>query len=167
MSSNWEDDAAAPWYDTDNEEVEEGVCPSPEEAGDIFVEQLLMLKYRGTFGAESVCVFEYLAAEPGAVGPAKELGCRLATGHFQKKIDDFTLFSGESERTYDVRVPKHDRLENDRVVTEIQLIPPHESAEQNPNVSRLHWSEFTCVWPASRRRFFFHESVFWFLTSGA
>ena len=40
-------------------------------------------------------------------------------------------------------------------------------AEQNPNVSRLHWPEFPCVWPASRRRSFSHESVFWFLTSGA
>ena len=34
--SSREDDAAAPWYDADNEEVEEGVCSSPEEAGDMF-----------------------------------------------------------------------------------------------------------------------------------
>ena len=48
------------------------------------------------------------------VGPAKELGCRPAAGHFQRRIDDFTLFKVESERTYDVRVAGHDRLENDR-----------------------------------------------------
>ena len=56
VSSNWEDDAAAPWYDTDNEEVEEGGCSSPAEAGDIFVEQQLMLQYRGTLSAKSVCL---------------------------------------------------------------------------------------------------------------
>ena len=76
------------WYDTDNEEVEEGVCTSSEEAGDMFVEQLLKLKYRGTLSAKSVCVLAYLAAEAEAVGPAKELGCRPAAGHFQGRIDD-------------------------------------------------------------------------------
>ena len=110
MSSNWEDEAAAPWYDTDNEEVEEGVCTSPEEAGDMFVVQLVKLKYRGTLSAKSVCVLAYLAAESGAVGPAKELGCRLAAVHFQRKIDDFTLFIVESERTCDVR---HESLEEE------------------------------------------------------
>ena len=90
VSSNWEDEAAAPWYDTDNEEVEEGVCTSPEDAGDMFGEQLLKLKYRGALSAKSVCVLAYLAAEAGAVGPAKELGCRPAAGHFQRRIDDFT-----------------------------------------------------------------------------
>ena len=108
-----EDDAAAPWYDTDNEEVEKGVCSSPEEAGDMFVEQLRELKSRGTLSAKSVCILAYLAAEAGAVGPAKakELGCRPAAGHFQRRIDDFTLFKVESERSYDVWVPGHDRLE--------------------------------------------------------
>ena len=80
--------------------------------------------------SKSVCVFAYLAAEAGAVGPAKELGCRPAAGHFQRRIDDFTLFKVESERSYDVRVPGHDRLENDRVVTEIPFVPPHESIEE-------------------------------------
>ena len=113
--SNWEDD---------NEEVEEGVCSSPEEAGDMFVEQLLKLKYRG------VCILAYLAAGAGAVGPAKEVGCRPAAGHFQRRIDDFTLLKVESERTYDVQVPGHDRLENDRVVTEVPFVPPHKSIEE-------------------------------------
>ena len=98
VSSNWEDDAAAPWYDTENDEVEEGVCSSPEEAGDMFVEQLLKLKFRGTLSA--------------------------------RRIDDFTLFKVESERTCDVRVPGHDGLENDRVVTEVPAVPPHESIEE-------------------------------------
>ena len=47
----------------------------------------------------------------------------LLRGIFQRKIDDFTLFKVESERTYDVRVPGHDRLDNDRVVTEIPFCP--------------------------------------------
>ena len=130
VSSNWEEDAAAPWYDTDNEEVEEGVCSSPEEAGDMLVEQLLKPKYRGTLTAKSVCIMAYLAAEAGAVGPAKELGCRHAAVHFQRRIDDFTLVKVEFERTYDVRVPGHDRLENDLVVTEVPFVPPHESIEE-------------------------------------
>ena len=130
VSSNWEDDAAPPWYDTDNEEVEEGVCSSPEEAGDMFVEKLLKLKYRGTLSAKSVCILAYLAAEAGAVGPAKELGCRPAAEHFQRRIGDFTLFKVESDRSYDVRVPGHDRLENDCVVTEIPFVPPRESIEE-------------------------------------
>ena len=37
-------------------EVEEGFCSSPEEAGGMFVKQLLMLKYRGTLSARSVRV---------------------------------------------------------------------------------------------------------------
>ena len=123
VSSNWEDEAAAPWY----EEVEEGVCTCPEEADDMFVEQLLKLEYHGTLSAKSVCVLAYLPASAGAVGPAKELGCRPAAGHFQRRIDDFTLFKVESERTYDVRVPRPDRLENYCVVTEIPFVPPHKS----------------------------------------
>ena len=81
----------------------------------MFVEQLLILKYRG--GAPSVqraYVLAYLAAEAGAVGPTKNLGCRPAARHFQRRIDHFTLFKGESDRNYDVRVPRHDWLENDR-----------------------------------------------------
>ena len=39
-------------------------------------------------------------------------------------------FKVESERTYDVQVPGHDRLENDRVVTEVPFVPPHESIEE-------------------------------------
>ena len=61
VSSNWEEDAAAPWYDTNNEEVEEGVCSSPEEAGDMLVEQLLKPKYRGTLSAKSVLYLGVLA----------------------------------------------------------------------------------------------------------
>ena len=60
----------------------------------------------------------------------KRLGCRPAAGHFQRRIDDFTLFKVESQRTYDVRVPGDDRLDNDRVVTEIPFVPPHESIEE-------------------------------------
>ena len=96
----------------------------------MFVEQLLKLKYRGTLSAKSVCILAYLAAGAGAVGPAKDVGCRPAAGHFQRRIDDSTLFKVEPERTYDVRVPRHDRLENDRVVTEIPFVPPHESIEE-------------------------------------
>ena len=94
VSSNWEDEAAAPWYDTDNEEVEEGVCTSPEEAGDMFVEQLLKLKYRGTLSAKSVCVLAYLAAEAGAVGPAKELVVDLLRGIFRGGSTTSPLQSG-------------------------------------------------------------------------
>ena len=96
----------------------------------MFVEQLLKLEYRGTLSAKSVCILAYLAVEAGAVGPAKELGCRPAAGHFQRRIDDFTLFKVESERTNDVRVPGHDRRENERVVTEVPFVPPHESIEE-------------------------------------
>ena len=72
----------------------------------------------------------YLAAQTDAVGPAREFGCRHAVGHFQRRIDDFTLFKVEFERIYDVRVPGHDRLENDRVVTEVPFVPPHGSIEE-------------------------------------
>ena len=96
----------------------------------MFVEQLLKLKYRGTLSAKSVCILADLAAEAGALGPAKELGCRPAAVHFQRRIDDFTLFKVESQRTYDVWIPGHDWLENDRVVTEIPFVPPHESIEE-------------------------------------
>ena len=67
----------------------------------------------------------YLAAEAGAVGPAKDLGCR-----FQRSIDGFTLFTGESKRNYDFQLPGHDWLETDRVVREISCVPPDESTEE-------------------------------------
>ena len=130
VSNDWEDDATAPWYDTDHEEVEEGVCSSPEGAGDMCVEQLLMLKYRCTLSAKSLRVLASLAADAGAGGPTKDLGCRRAGWHCRKRIDDFTLFKKETERNYDVQVPGNDRLENDHVVTEIPSAPPHESIEE-------------------------------------
>ena len=72
MSSNWEDDAAAPWYDTDNEEVEEGGCSSPAEAGDMFVEQLLMLKYRGHLECkERMCLGVLRQLKPGLLAQPK------------------------------------------------------------------------------------------------
>ena len=64
-----------------------------------------------------VCVLVCLAAEAGDVSPAKDLSCRPAAGHFQRRIDDFTVFRGD----HDVLDP---RLENDRVVTEITFLPP-------------------------------------------
>ena len=90
----------------------------------MFVEQLLTLNYRGTLSAKSVCVLAYFAVEAGAVGPAEDLGCRPAAGHFHHPLQRRT------RRNFVVRVPGHDGLENDRVVTEIPFVLPHESIEE-------------------------------------
>ena len=99
VSSNWEDEAALI--------SRRGGRHVRRTAGDAQVSWVTQRKERLCLG--------YLAAEAGAVGPAKDLGCRLAAVHFQRRIDDFTFFKVESERTCHVRVPGHDRLETDRV----------------------------------------------------
>ena len=72
------------------------------------------------------------------------------------------FFKVESERTYDVQVPRQDRLENDLVVTEVPFVPPHESIEEelaadtlatmcreqelHPNICPASSSTLECTW---------------------
>ena len=62
----WSDDPADINYETVNAQV----------AGEMFVNMLVDLKFKGVLSSKQTCVLAWWAAKAGAVGPAKDLGVR-------------------------------------------------------------------------------------------
>ena len=132
-----EDVEGPSWNDDTDEEASE---PSPLEAGDILAELLLSLKHHGHLTAKQCCVLAYWCTKAGAQGPVSQLSFRpeAPSGHFQRHLDSVVGYKAMDKHLYQISAPGYEKSSATRVVSELQVCPPHESLHReivaNPSI---------------------------------
>ena len=132
-SASWRDDVhdeGPRWYDSDDEDTDQSKCReffTPEEAGEEFVRALLELKWKHQLSAKAVCVLCFYASTAGAVGTCRDLAAHPDKGHFQRKLDKVLGTHEEDDRCYEIDIPVHVKLSDERMLAPVPFVPPHES----------------------------------------
>ena len=101
---------------------------SAAEAGDEFSSLLINLRLKGVLSATQCCTLAYWAEKAGATGPVSKFAMKPGQkgGLCQRKLDAY-LRVAEDAPLYIVPVPGHDRGTAERVVHELEAMPPHEA----------------------------------------
>jgi len=160
MSHSWEDpqrrwsfgDPDDPGSDADASEDDEAQ-PTPEEAGDLLVEFLLVELYHNKLSARTLCTVCHWASKAGALGAVANfaLSPDSPSGHFQRKIDAATgvCMSAEKARMYSVPVPQYSKCDAYRTNHDMVIQLPHEvlhdEIKNNPQATEVElepeWTE--------------------------
>lgn len=107
--------------DVDEEEV------LPSQAGDHLAELLIQLRLKGVISAKQCCVLAHWASLAGAVGPCDKFAMKPGhqSGAYQRKLDSY-LEIDKNEPFYMLKVPGMSPELGERVVHDVEVLPPHE-----------------------------------------
>jgi len=98
------------------------------DAGHELAELLLQLHTSGRLSAKETCLLSHWATEAGAAGPVGEMakGPGAQSGHYQRHLDRVAGLRGCPDNFYTLQIPGHTKHSVDRVVNNVQVVPPHE-----------------------------------------
>ena len=129
LAAGYAPDAGAPQLDWGGDEPELGAEQlTPQEAGEELAHLLINLRLKGDISAKQCCILAYWASAAGAVGPCAEFAMPpdRTGGRYQRKLDQYLKVAADLP-LYTVPTPGHDRGTADRVVHDLQMMPPHEA----------------------------------------
>ena len=122
------------WWESDvhwDDESDSSRIPDKQEAGRLFADMLLDLRWKGVLSARRLCVLAHYANLSGAQGPCASLAKAPGspTGHYQRHLDRYLGTSDEDDRLYRMTIPAHDKFDVERTPMETYVVPPHETLE--------------------------------------
>ena len=131
----WEDAPAIPhlWEGSSDDDSDDDLDPLTNKtaAAAEMLESLFDLYYTSSISAQVFCVICFWAGKAGVPGEAARYGKRpgLASGHYQRHLDEVLGFKAEAAKLYEIDVAGHRKADMSRTNFKLKVRIPYESID--------------------------------------